>query len=566
MSYTSLIEEGLQSLDNNDYDAAICKFIQAYNETTDINNKESILGAIIDNFVEPNEQEFQKAYSDNINYIIKKGWLENIKIPDISELSLVMIPVSEDRYYIWDTETSTFYGNTPVDLSSYRNIESRLIFESILIDGFADLRDILPEIIKNEYSHTYILLNNHKLVLDFFSYMQIPNIFESVKSDVSIFSTRDDVYEYLDRTGNYIPRLYKMARNYNYRDVMEELHAKRLINPRKRRPFLSICIPTYNRGESLYNNINNIIKLDYDEEIEIVIVNHGDTDEYYEKVKSLSESDSRLLYIECKVDDFCKAMNDTFSRPNGQFAVLCTDEDHIINEAIPGALQCIYEKKNYSALFFPSINEKNQVVDYGDYKDTNDIYLKIIQALSAIKLTGICINMDIYKEYDVLNETYSKWKDNYYYKIYPQAINTIYLILHGDMGVGEVLFSSASDARDDYVGGKYIWHYQTLESRIKQMKALVNIILDIDVDPTTIVNTIMSVQGRTFLLLEVAYNVHRKDMLSFHSWEESCNQVKKEIDYFWDNPNSRFSLTENDRKDVKDTLDKIYNDFLTDIQ
>lgn len=563
MDYTELMESALQLIDGNNSDEAILKLIDAYNKTTDINTKETILGIVIEKFVEPNEQRLQKAYIDNINYITQKGWLVETIVPQISELNLVMIPVSEDIYYIWDNETCTFLGSKPVDLSVYRNLESRLIFDAMLIDGFTDFRDILPELIKNRYSHTYIVLDNDKLLKDFFSFMQIPKVLENIKSDISIISNRDNVFKLLNQTGNYIPRRYKMARNYNYVDIMNSIHAQRLIKPKKNRPFLSICIPTYNRGESLYHNVLKITQINYDEEIEIVIVNHGDSDEYYEKVKEIAATDSRIVYIEYKVDDFAEAMCDTFSRPSGMYALLCTDEDRILNERISYAMQYIYERQEYAVFFFKAINEKKQLTNYGDYNDESDLYLRLSQVVAATKVTGICFNVDIYKKHDVNNIINNKWKENVYYKIYPHAINVIYMAIYGNVGGGDILFVDAPDVREDYKDGKYIWHYQTLESRLEQMNALVDIIMDFDIDIIAKVNVIMAIQGKTYLLLDLAYDVHKEDMTSFHSWEECCDEVKKEIDNFWDNPNEKFILSDDSYKRVKDALQAVYDSYYT---
>ena len=137
------------------------------------------------------------------------------------------------------------------------------------------------------------------------------------------------------------------------------------------------------------------------------------------------------------------------------------------------------------------------------------------------------------------------------------------MAIYGNVGAGNILFVDAPDVREDYQDGKYIWHYQTLESRLKQMNALVDIIMDFDIDNNVKVNVIISIQTKTYMLLYLAYDVHREDMTSFHSWEECCNEVKKEIDNFWDNPNEKIILSEDSYNRVKDALQAVYDSYYT---
>lgn len=100
-------------------------------------------------------------------------------------------------------------------------------------------------------------------------------------------------------------------------------------------PLLSICIPTYNRGNILKENLKDIIKLpEFDDSIEIVISDNASTDNTEEVAKSFTSFYKNIKYYrnEANVRDvnFELAMN----RANGVYIKLMNDRLTLTNEGL----------------------------------------------------------------------------------------------------------------------------------------------------------------------------------------------------------------------------------------
>lgn len=102
-----------------------------------------------------------------------------------------------------------------------------------------------------------------------------------------------------------------------------------------KQPLLSICIPTYNRGDILKENLNYILKLpEFDDSIEIVISDNASTDNTEEVAKSFTSFYKNIRYYknETNVRDanFELAMN----RGNGVYIKLMNDRLTLTNEGL----------------------------------------------------------------------------------------------------------------------------------------------------------------------------------------------------------------------------------------
>ena len=92
---------------------------------------------------------------------------------------------------------------------------------------------------------------------------------------------------------------------------------------------LSICIPTYNRGEKLIESIQNTIQANSDE-FEIIIVDNASP---VDIEKSINFKDDRIRYIKREKNvGGPYNVGDCLRYGNGIFSMLCLDKDTIIGE------------------------------------------------------------------------------------------------------------------------------------------------------------------------------------------------------------------------------------------
>ena len=139
-------------------------------------------------------------------------------------------------------------------------------------------------------------------------------------------------------------------------------------NKKRTRPLLSICIPTKGRGEKALNNVKMLTKCPYDEEIEIVVSDNGTEgdDEYYACIEEMSRVDSRIVYKKYPPGVFCKSIEQVLGLTSGEFAVLCSDEDHMRIDKLDFALQHVFENRSKGGILFKSLSDRG-VIFYEEY-------------------------------------------------------------------------------------------------------------------------------------------------------------------------------------------------------
>lgn len=111
----------------------------------------------------------------------------------------------------------------------------------------------------------------------------------------------------------------------------------------KNSPKVSIVLPTYNGAKYLRQSIDSCLKQTY-ENIELIIVNDGSTDETNKIVNSYK--DERIKYIRHEENmGLPFALNTGFSRAIGKYLTWTSDDNYYSPEAIERMLSFILKKK-----------------------------------------------------------------------------------------------------------------------------------------------------------------------------------------------------------------------------
>ena len=161
-------------------------------------------------------------------------------------------------------------------------------------------------------------------------------------------------------------------------------------------PILSICIPTYNRGNFAKDSALNILNNYHEDNIEIVISDNHSSDNTQKLIEDIK--DYRLKYYR---NDFNMgaAFNThlSFLRANGKYAYLTSDEDDIILDQIPYLFEVFEEYPNVAVM-----------IGGGDLKYTKKrfpdrIYTNSFEALKEVAfqtryMTGIIMNTQYYTD------------------------------------------------------------------------------------------------------------------------------------------------------------------------
>lgn len=101
---------------------------------------------------------------------------------------------------------------------------------------------------------------------------------------------------------------------------------------------ISIIIPIYNAASTLQTAVESILAQEF-EEMELLLVDDGSTDNTPSICHQLSRLDTRIRVISQKNAGICAARNRGLSVARGDYITFCDDDDTFL----PGALQRLYE-------------------------------------------------------------------------------------------------------------------------------------------------------------------------------------------------------------------------------
>ncbi len=227
MSFESILQFAFNCFERSEYKEAIKGFMAAYVSTEDEEIKNEIFNMIFKNFIEPNDEEFKMVYIKNIDILKKNGCLNDIEIPSYEDLALYMIPVSDNEYFVWNKEEKIFWRKDSFIISSIED-KGKKLFDSIIIDNCSDLREYYQDLYERMYSHFYIVLNNEMMLKQFFSFFIIPDIKKIITKNLHIFSSKAVLKKYLITSNNYIPKTIKGEYVLEYKDLLTDIHNKRI--------------------------------------------------------------------------------------------------------------------------------------------------------------------------------------------------------------------------------------------------------------------------------------------------------------------------------------------------
>ena len=233
MEERELFEYALELFEVGEYDKSVENLIDLYELGY---RREWIIEFLKQDFIEPNDLEFKK------NFLTQAEGLINI---DYEKTKLDFIPVSEDKFYIWNNQKKKFEGHIDINFES-QIVNRKRDFQSLLITQTCDIRDMISFLLDREYNTVYILLDENKEI--FASFFKLPKIRKYFFENAIIFENEKIMKLFFEEYPEfYMPRLIVAKDSQIYTAFFEKLHEKRLLEKQtKDNVFLTIGIPSYN--------------------------------------------------------------------------------------------------------------------------------------------------------------------------------------------------------------------------------------------------------------------------------------------------------------------------------
>lgn len=169
------------------------------------------------------------------------------------------------------------------------------------------------------------------------------------------------------------------------------------------KPFLSICIPTFNRGEKVFELVKNILKYE-GTFIEVVILDNCSTDNTRLLLNTIE--DWRLNYVSnyTNIGGFLNPLK-VITEANGEYSILCLDKDNIDYKNIPNLIDDLKQDKyvvfGYCAL--------NLVTKSSDIIFETGFPSVLKMAYQSQHPSGYFYKTDIFKNSKTLKEIFTKY-------------------------------------------------------------------------------------------------------------------------------------------------------------
>ncbi len=530
---------GMDSFEEHEYETAVRYMIKAYELEY---QKEQILNFLYSCFISPNEGEFQAHY--------KKNCVEIAQYP-YEDLMLDFIPVSEEKYFIFNKKSQKFLGVFELEKRSVRS--RRETIHSLLCTGIWDVREMIPKQEEKNWAAVYILLEG--IEAEFFSFLKLPKFKELYLEHVVLLQSEKFMCTFFEQYEEfYLPKELLSTEPKRYLELLSGLHNKRIhrIKEERENVFLSICIPSYNRGKLALENVLHLLQCPYDAEIEIIVSNNGSKKETegYEEIRNLNDCRIRYHAFEQNQGYAANVMK-TLELAQGRYAVLTSDEDFMLLENMERYLS--YLKANTSGgVFVENIDgfpkAKNEIICAGLDAVKTAMYLNY--------MTGITYSMEALKRMQIF-QTVRQMKDNQFLETYIQMVLAVFVVKHMDIHKIDLFLWKGREQERQIKFGKYgdVLSYMLPQNRVKQFYGIMDVFEQLQCEKMGFLELFLLQCKNMYDLLLGGYQAV-KGYKEIYSWEDTGMYIYREERKYLEN--FPVPLQEHEKKQVEELLKKIF--------
>lgn len=420
MNEKELLEYACLKFESCRYDEALEAFILAYQKGYE---KEWILQTLYECYIDPNINEFCQNFKTTDENPTTK----------YEDCILDFFPYQDGKYYIFDRELKIFRGLFDVEEFYKSNSEETFMkdqLNGVIAEFDWDYREISKIISAAGEKSVYLISTDYKRadsfwkIPEFTKKLKQVTIFKNQEEFQMFFHTHTDVYlsrQVFTENDQRLKELSQLIeKEHQYRITAEGRNSNNIL--------LTIGIPTHNRGNILLKRLENLVKIPYDAEVEIVISKNG-TALYQEEYKRVSEiKDARVRYF--NIDQELKPHENWYNvikNARGKFVVFVSDEDDLNIDALGHYLYLLKKNPQLSQIRAKTTGEYARLEKaYG--KKGIDAFSKVF--LQQNYLSGLIVNREIFLAQNVLK--YEKYKDNVFYQNYPHEWWCAALSMAGD--------------------------------------------------------------------------------------------------------------------------------------
>lgn len=275
---------------------------------------------------------------------------------------------------------------------------------------------------------------------------------------------------------------------------------------------LSICVPSYNRGDRALELVCRLINLyeKYSNDIEIVISNNGSTTntEGYKKIEEWSRVLNFITYFEFQYNkQFVGNFNQVVRLAKGDFCLLISDEDSICEENFLYYLELLKNNPQIGLVRAGTSMMYNEKILETRYAKAGE------EALNAYFLYGNYVSGIIYNRSIITNEVVDRLEKKYIndrgYRDYPHMYVDACTMLYSDIIIdSKTLILEGKAAEDQALNDNGFLPYATYESRTEQFISYLKYIADLKI--SDLLKTVMVERtiNKTVFLVKMVENMY----------------------------------------------------------
>jgi glycosyltransferase involved in cell wall biosynthesis len=167
----------------------------------------------------------------------------------------------------------------------------------------------------------------------------------------------------------------------------------------KKKPIISVIIPTYNRARFLERAINSVLKQTY-QNFELIIVDDCSTDDTESIIKNFI--DERIVYIKLKKNSGSSVLtrNKGIKVAKGEYVAFLDSDDEWISEKLQKQIELFTESNNFN-LGFVSCNaiyiyEKENRILNRIIQRPKDVFKKLLEANFIPSASSVLIKKEVF--------------------------------------------------------------------------------------------------------------------------------------------------------------------------
>ncbi len=180
---------------------------------------------------------------------------------------------------------------------------------------------------------------------------------------------------------------------------------------------ISVIIPIYNGEKYVKQALDSVINQTYNN-LEIIIINDGSTDNSLNIIKDYQSKDKRIVIIDKQNNGVSSARNDGIKKSSGKYIMFLDSDDYLDNDYIFNMYNCLIKKTSDVCMSGIRQFNENKTIRFKKYLNEdkklnfNDILLDIINTNEFNTIFKYIIDSDIIKNNNILFDTTLKYAED----------------------------------------------------------------------------------------------------------------------------------------------------------